>query len=189
MTPLPPPAAVPARRGVKWPFLVVGLAIVAALVALLASGFGHNPMEVPDERTGDMAPSFTLQDLDGKTWSLKELAGKPVVLNFWSTWCGPCKYEHPLLLAAARANPDVVFLGVVYSDDPDKARRYLAEQGAAYAHLVDPDGRVAIDYGVGGVPETFFVDTTGRIVQKIAAPLVPQVLGPLLDEIRGTTGR
>jgi cytochrome c biogenesis protein CcmG/thiol:disulfide interchange protein DsbE len=168
---------------VKWPILVIGAVLVAGLLGLLASGFGHNPMAVPDERTGDPAPAFVLQDLDGRTWDYRQLAGKPVVVNFWSTWCGPCKYEHPLLLEAARVYPDVVFLGVVYSDDPDKARRYLEDEGQAYAHLVDPDGRIAIDYGVGGVPETFFIDRSGQIVQKVAAPLVPAVLGPALEQI------
>ena len=68
MTPLPPASAAPARGGVKWPILVVGAALVVGLLTLLASGFGHNPMAVPDERTGDPAPLFALQDLDGRTW-------------------------------------------------------------------------------------------------------------------------
>jgi len=172
------------ERRIKWPILVVGLVLIVGLVMVLASGFGKNPNALPDARTGDRAPAFALSDLDGGHWTLEELSGRPVVLNFWATWCGPCKLEHPLLLSAARAYPDVVFLGVVYSDEPDKARRYLDEQGTAYPHLVDPDGRVALDYGVGGVPETYFIDRTGRIVQKVAAPLVPQIIRPALDRIR-----
>lgn len=174
----------PAQRRVKWPIFVVGLVLIAGLVLILASGFGNNPNLLPDARTGDRAPAFALADLDGRQWSLEELSGRPVVINFWSTWCGPCKYEHPLLLAAARAYPDVVFLGIVYSDDPNKARRYLEDEGSAYAHLVDPDGRTALDYGVGGVPETYFIDRSGLIVQKVAAPLVPGTLRPALDRIR-----
>jgi len=174
----------PTEGRVKWPILLVGLVLIVGLVMVLASGFGKNPNALPDARTGDRAPAFALGDLDGERWTLEELSGRPVVLNFWATWCGPCKLEHPLLLSAARAYPDVVFLGVVYSDEPGKARRYLDEQGSAYPHLVDPDGRVALDYGVGGVPETYFIDRSGMIVQKVAAPLVPQVIRPALDRIR-----
>jgi cytochrome c biogenesis protein CcmG/thiol:disulfide interchange protein DsbE len=169
---------------VKWPLLLVGLMVIGGLVMILASGFGNDPHMIPDARTGDRAPAFALADLDGREWSLEELSGRPVVINFWATWCGPCKYEHPLLLGAARAYPDVVFLGILYSDEPAKARRYLEQEGSAYAHLVDPDGRIALDYGVGGVPETYFIDRSGQIVQKVAAPLVPGVLGPALDRIR-----
>jgi cytochrome c biogenesis protein CcmG/thiol:disulfide interchange protein DsbE len=172
------------ERRVKWPILVVGLVLIAGLLMILASGFGKNPNAIPDARTGDRAPAFELVDLDGKRWTLEELSGRPVVLNFWATWCGPCKYEHPLLLAAARSYTDVVFLGIIYSDEPAKARRYLEVEGTAYAHLVDPNGRVALDYGVGGVPETYFIDRAGLIVQKVAAPLGPQTLRPALDRIR-----
>lgn len=180
MTPRPASA----RKGrVNWPILVVGLAAVALLVALLGSGFGNDPHALPDTRTGTEAPSFTLADLDGAQWSLERLRGNPVVLNFWSTWCGPCKYEHPLLLQAAREYPEVTFLGIVYSDDPAAVRRYLASAGAAYPHLVDPGGRAAIDYGVGGVPETFFVDRHGTIVHKQAGPLDPPTLTAMLGRI------
>ena len=168
---------------VNWPILVVGLAIVATLVALLASGFGNDPHALPDMRTGTKAPMITSVDLDGEEWSLASLRGEPVVLNFWSTWCGPCKYEHPLLLQAAREVPEVTFLGVVYSDTADNVRRYLARAGTAYPHLLDPGGRAAIDYGVGGVPETFFVGRDGTIVHKQVGPLDPPTLRTMLDRI------
>lgn len=173
------------RRGaVNVRYLLAGLAIVVPLLLFLASGFGNDPHAVPDVRTGTPAPSFHLVDLDGKDWSMEELKGKPVVLNFWSTWCGPCKYEHPLLLQAAKAYPDVVFLGVIYSDEPDAVRRYLAQKGQAYPHLIDPTGAIAIDFGVTGVPESYFIDKQGVIVHKEAQALYPQTLQPLLARIR-----
>ena len=174
----------PAARGkVNWPILVAGLAIVAGLVAVLASGFGNDPHALPDVRTGTVAPLWKMADLDGQEWSLEALKGEPVVLNFWSTWCGPCKYEHPLLLQAAREVPEVKFLGVIYSDEPDAVRRYLAAKGTAYPHLVDPGGHAAIDYGVGGVPETFFIDRRGTIVHKQVGPLDPTTLKAMLQRI------
>ncbi len=118
-----------------------------------------------------MAPGFALTTLDGETVDLASLAGKPLVLNFWATWCQPCALEHPNLLAGARRNPGVVFLGVLYGDTPEKAKWYLERAGSAYPTLVDPGQRTAMDYGVGGVPETFFIDREGRIVNKLAQPL------------------
>lgn len=169
---------------VNWTILGVGLLVVGSLVAILGSGFGNDPHAIPDTRTGTVALPWRMVDLDGKSWSLEELKGRPVVLNFWSTWCGPCKYEHPLLLQAAKATPDVVFLGVIYSDDPQAVRRYLQKAGTAYPHLVDDNGRVAIDYGVTGVPETYFIDKSGTIAHKEAGPVNPQLLREMLDRIR-----
>jgi cytochrome c biogenesis protein CcmG/thiol:disulfide interchange protein DsbE len=173
------------RRGVNTTVLFGGLALVVPLVVLFAVSFGNDPHAVPSVLEGKEAPTFRLADLDGDTWDLAQLHGRPVVLNFWSTWCLPCKQEHALLQAAAQANPDVQFLGVIYSDEPDKARRYLAAEGTTYDHLVDPDGHVAIDYGVAGVPETFFVDPTGRIVHKQVGPLTWPAMQTLLGRVRG----
>jgi cytochrome c biogenesis protein CcmG/thiol:disulfide interchange protein DsbE len=172
VTAKPPP-------GVNWTVLVVGLAIVLPLVALFAVSFGNDPHAVPNMLEGQRAPSFQLVDLDGKPWSLEALRGKPVVLNFWSTWCGPCKQEHQILQDGARRHPEVTFLGVVYNDEPDACRRYLEKAGTSYAHLVDADGRVAIDYGVAGVPETYFIDATGTIAHKQVGP----VNGPILEQL------
>ncbi|MCB9682723.1 MAG: TlpA family protein disulfide reductase [Alphaproteobacteria bacterium] len=171
------------RRGrVNLFVLVGGLAVIVPLLVLFAVSFGNDPHEVPSVLEHTPAPQFHLQDLDGKTWDLASLRGKKVVLNFWSTWCVPCRQEHPLLQQAARLYPDVVFLGAVYSDEPAKCRAYLTREGTAYAHLVDPEGRLAIDYGVAGVPETYFIDESGVIAHKavgpVSAPLIQSLLGP-----------
>jgi cytochrome c biogenesis protein CcmG/thiol:disulfide interchange protein DsbE len=163
--------------------LLVGLALVVGLVALLGSGFGKDPHRLPSTMVGKVAPDFALVDLDGAPVQLSALRGTPVVLNFWATWCMPCKAEHPLLVAAARARPDVRFFGVVYGDQPDAVRRYLAKAGTSYPHLVDPGDGVAVDYGVAGVPESFFVDRQGVIVHKQAGPLDAATLTGLLARL------
>jgi cytochrome c biogenesis protein CcmG/thiol:disulfide interchange protein DsbE len=106
-------------------FLVVGLALIAGLATLLGSGFGTDPHAIRSTMIRQDAPKFELTNMDGQPVTLESLRGKPVVLNFWSTWCGPCKAEHPLFQGAAKQHPDVQFLGVVYSDTTDKVRRYF----------------------------------------------------------------
>ena len=165
--------------------LAAGLAITAALVAVLNSGFGKNPKAVPFALDGKAAPTIMLQDLDERPFDLAEHRGKPVVINFWSTWCQPCKIEHPLLLRAPDMYPDVTFLGVIYSDDASKAKQYLKRAGSAYRHLDDPEGRAAIDYGVAGVPETFFIDTRGTLVHKHTGALTPTALAAAVELARG----
>jgi cytochrome c biogenesis protein CcmG/thiol:disulfide interchange protein DsbE len=174
----------PRRGRVNGVVLALGLVIVVPLVALLGSGFGNDPRAVPSVLVGKPAPGFTLRDLNGTPVSLEALRGRPVVLNFWSTWCQPCRLEHPLLQDAARAWPDVAFLGVVYNDEAEKCRRYLDKAGSAYPALIDPDGRVAIDYGVAGVPETFIVAPDGTIAHKHVGPLHGAQLRAYLTPLR-----
>ncbi len=170
----------------NWKILLGALLVIVPLVWLLATGFGHDPRALPSVLEGKPAASFTLPDLDGGTVSLESFRGRPVVLNFWSTWCVPCVSEHPVLQAAARGEgPDgIVFLGVLYGDEPERARRYLARAGSAYPTVVDPTGAVIVDYGVGGVPETFFVDRRGVIAAKFTGPLDAASLARHLEAVR-----
>ncbi len=175
-----------ARAGKVNPWVLVGgLLVTIPLLAILASGFGHDPRRIPtDAMVGKAAPAFTLVDLDGVEHELAALKGQPVVLNFWSTWCGPCKMEHPVLQQFSRMNPDINFLGLIYSDDANKARRYLRTAGSSYPNLVDDSNRVAIEYGVTGVPETFFINRQGMVQRKEIAPLSPPYLAQFIAEIR-----
>ena len=166
-------------------FLGAGLVMIAGLIALLGSGFGTDPHAIRSTMIQKEAPGFSLVDLNGQTVSLESLRGTPVVLNFWSTWCGPCKAEHPLFQGAARQHPGVQFLGVVYSDETEKVRRYVGSQGSEYPNLIDPGSRTAIDYGVTGVPETYFIDRSGTILHKEAGP----VNGPMLQAWLRVLGR
>ncbi len=172
-----------AERRVNATVLALGLGGTLGLVALFAVSFGNDPHAVPSMMEQQPAPPFTLVDLDGKTWTLDALRGQPIVLNFWSTWCLPCKQEHAVLLDAARRSPGVRFLGVIYSDDPQKCRDYLTRAGAAYPHLIDEGGRTAIDFGVAGVPETFFIDREGTIVHKQVGPVNTPTLAALLQRV------
>ncbi len=166
------------RSTVKWPIVAAGAAVIVPLLLILASGFGKETHYVPDATVGDPVPDFVLTDLDGTVWKMSDLVGTPLVMNFWSTWCGPCKYEHPVLQSEPRRYPEVKFFGILYSDEPQAARRYLAKPRMAlpYPSLLDPDGVLALDYGVSGVPETYFVNRQGIIVHKHVAPIDPRTL-------------
>ena len=100
------------RRGPNYVLMAVGLILSAGFVAILAVGFQFNPFALPDAMLNKPAPNFSLVDLDGNAVKLDDFEGQPVVLNFWSTWCVPCKREHPVLLEAAKLYPEVNFLGV-----------------------------------------------------------------------------
>lgn len=160
---------------VNWKVLAAGVVVTAPLVAILATGFGTDPRGISNAMEGRTAPVFSMTVLgeDGQKVDLAELRGRPVVLNFWSTWCQPCKLEHPHLVQAAQTyGPQgVAFYGVLFSDDPANAARFLQREGHAFPVLYDPAQRVAIDYGVTGVPETFFIDANGQIVRKVSGPV------------------
>jgi cytochrome c biogenesis protein CcmG/thiol:disulfide interchange protein DsbE len=117
--------------------------------------------------------------------ALDSLRGKPVVINFWATWCVPCFQEHPALTEAARSFPDVQFLGIVYEDDEALTQQFLRERGSAYPTLMDKEGRAAIAFGVFGVPETFFIDAGGRIVEKFVGPLDRGTILELIARAKG----
>jgi cytochrome c biogenesis protein CcmG, thiol:disulfide interchange protein DsbE len=104
-----------------------------------------------------------------------------VVINFWATWCGPCYQEHPVLVEAARImSPQVQFIGVVFNDKEPNILQFLREHGQSYPTLLDDEGKTAIAYGVGGVPETFFVSPDGTVVDKFEGPLSPERLSQLV---------
>ncbi len=157
--------------------LIVGIVIVAAIVFILFAGLGKDPAHIDSPLVGRPAPPFALKAVGtGEMLDIEKLHGKPVILNFWATWCGPCYEEHPTLVANARNLPDVQFVGVVFNDDEDKILRFLAERGTAYPTLLDAQGKTAIAYGVGGVPETFFINPAGTIVAKFEGPLTTEAL-------------
>jgi cytochrome c biogenesis protein CcmG, thiol:disulfide interchange protein DsbE len=157
--------------------LLVGGFIVVAVVGILVLGLGKDPNTIASPLVGRVAPPFVLREVgSGKSLSLDEFRGKPVVLNFWATWCGPCYEEHPVLVSNARSLPQVQFLGVVFQDSEDKIQRFLDDRGRAYPTVIDDAGKTAIAYGVGGVPETFFLDASGRIVAKYTGPLTTETL-------------
>ena len=158
--------------------LLVGVLIAAALIGVLFLGLGKNPNEIRTPLIGKTAPTFVLQEVGTKRpIDLAQLRGKPVVLNFWATWCGPCWEEHPVLVAnARRLQPNVQFVGVVFQDSDEKILGFLEQRGSSYPTVVDDKGKTAIAYGVGGIPETYFIDGQGVIRAKYTGPMSTDIL-------------
>ena len=177
------PAQAAGRSSVNWRVLTAGAVITVPLVALLAAGFGRDPKLRSNALEGREAPPFALKTIDGEPFSLADAKGMPVVVNFWSTWCQPCKIEHPVLMDAAQAyGPSgVQFVAVIYQDDVSKVRAFLNRSGSHWPTLEDPGGRTAIAYGVAGVPETFFIDKDGMIVRKVSGPVSQPVMVSTLE--------
>jgi len=171
--------------------LLVGLLVLLPLIAVLYFNLGHDPKAIETPMVGRQAPTFRLQPLrGGDPVDLANFAGTPVVLNFWASWCVPCAQEHPYMVAAAHAwQGKVQFLGVVYEDEAENARQYLQMRGGApYPSLLDPADTTAIAYGIYGVPETFFIDRSGKIVDKVVGPLNDFELRKRLTRLTGMTG-
>jgi cytochrome c biogenesis protein CcmG/thiol:disulfide interchange protein DsbE len=172
-TPAGEARSAPAARRVNRRVLALGILVVAPLLAVLVANLGRDPHVVDSPLVGRPAPAFALHPVEGGApVALSAFRGRPVVVNFWATWCVPCVQEHHLLVSAARAAGNrAQFLGIVYEDEGEEIRRFLAHRGAAYPSLVDPGSRTAIAFGIFGVPETLFIDAEGRIAAKHVGPL------------------
>jgi cytochrome c biogenesis protein CcmG/thiol:disulfide interchange protein DsbE len=156
-----------------WP-----LAIFILLVGFLAVGLRLDPREVPSPLIGKPAPSFEVAQLhDGKlSFSPAEMKGKVWLLNVWASWCVSCREEHPLLVELAKTKI-VPIIGLDYKDEPRAGMGWLTQNGDPYTlSVVDRDGRVGIDWGVYGVPETFVVDKAGTIRYKQIGPITAEAL-------------
>ena len=169
--------------------LVLALGALGLLVALLAIGLSLNPREVPSPLVGKPAPAFALPRLDqpGEKLSPEALRGKVWVLNVWASWCAPCREELPVLLALAKTKTVPIY-GLNYKDRRDEALGLLKTYGDPYvASAVDADGRVGIDYGVYGVPETYVIDQAGVIRLKHIGPVtretVEKKIVPMVREL------
>ncbi len=156
---------------------VVTVAVVAALLGLLAWKLAQGESEVTSalKRGGTpQAPSWTLERLNGEgELSFESLRGKTVVLNFWASWCGPCRDEMPLLQAGSKRwqGKDVVFVGIDAKDVRGDARKFLARYRVTYQNVYDGKGSMIGRYGVTGYPETYFIDRTGKVRYRIAGPV------------------
>src|SRR5690349_24399220 len=154
------------------------LAIFAVIVAFLFVGLFRDPREVPSPLIGKPAPAFALAQLHepGKTLTTADMRGQVWLLNVWASWCVSCRVEHPLLIELARSKA-VPIVGLDYKDKRDDGLRWLDRMGNPYAlSAFDVDGRVGIDYGVYGVPETFVIDKQGVIRYKQIGPITPEAL-------------
>jgi len=164
--------------------LIVGILVVTPLLIFLALSFRSDPRLIESPLIGRPAPDFNLADLDGNVVRLADLKGKPVLLNFWATWCQPCIAEHPVLQAGARFyEGQASFIGIIYQDKPELIRRFVETRGAWGPSLVDPDVGVAIAYGVYGAPETFIIDADGIVVEKLTGPVDAATLRGIMDSL------
>jgi cytochrome c biogenesis protein CcmG/thiol:disulfide interchange protein DsbE len=168
---------------------ILPLAIFAALIALLGVGLTLNPREVPSPLIGRPAPRFELPQLHqpAKTFSEKDMLGKVWVLNVWASWCVTCREEHPVLIDLA-AGGVVPLYGLNYKDKRDDGLAWLKRFGDPYQlSIYDFEGRVGIDYGVYGVPETYVIDKRGIIRYKRIGALTPEIVKsrvlPLVQEL------
>jgi len=182
-------SATPAsRRGALLP-----IAVFLALVVFLAIGLTLNPREVPSPLIGKPVPAFDLPPVKGRTLGLSSAdlgKGEVSLVNVFASWCVACREEHPVLMDL-KARGLVPIHGLNYKDQPDDAARWLAEWGDPYTRTgADVDGRVGIDWGVYGVPETFVIDPDGRIAYKHIGPITPEFVSekliPMIERLRAT---
>lgn len=168
--------------------VLIFFAIIVPAIGLLYFGLSRDPRVLPSALVGQAAPAFTLVPLgaaDAAPIDLQTLRGKPLVLNFWSTWCGTCAQEHQVLRMLQRtyAGRGVQLYSVLYSDTAENAQRFLKQFGEAAPVLLDPELRTAIDYGVSGVPETYFIDAQGIVRHKHAGALTPDLAAARIEEL------
>ena len=165
--------------------------LFVVLVGFLAVGLKLDPREVPSPFIGKPAPAFSapLLGQDGHTVKREDMLGKVWVLNVWASWCQPCRDEHPVMVALARKGLVPIY-GLNYKDQLPAAQGWLQRYGNPYTEsLVDADGRIGIDWGVYGVPETFVIDKGGVVRMKHVGPVTPEVVAdqiePLVRKLNG----
>jgi len=170
---------------------LIPLAIFFVLVLLLAVGLRLNPREVPSPLIDKPAPAFTLPRLDDpqQRFSQRDMLGKVWMLNVWASWCVSCREEHPVLVGLSKRNVVPIY-GLNYKDERKDALAWLGQLGNPYTvSIMDADGRIGIDYGVYGVPETYVIDKQGVIRYKQIGPVTPEILDakilPLVKKLQG----
>ncbi len=164
------------------------LFLVLAGYFALALRPGYDPQTLPSAMIDKEAPQFDLAGLNGEGLTRDGLKGGPVLINFFASWCVPCRVEQPVLMRLANRE-HVPLYGIDYKDQPEDAAKLLAQFGDPYRRVgLDPDGRVGLDFGVYGVPETYVLDSTGHIRKRFVGPLtaeeVENELLPLLKALK-----
>src|SRR5215472_16798968 len=159
----------PRITGRRTPLLAGLVAAVAVIVAFLATGLGRDPSLIASPLLGRAAPNFTLPQLDGPPVTLSKLKGQVVVINFWASWCAECKVEQAALDQTWQQVRDsgVVVIGIDFEDNIGNARAYVRTAGLTYPVVEDTNSRTALAYGLRGVPETFVVNQSGRVVYRV----------------------
>lgn len=173
-------------------YYVLPLAVFVAIAIFLGIGLTLNPREVPSPLIGRLAPEFELPPVQGRALGLasRDLRGQVQIVNVFASWCAPCRQEHPLLLELQKSGLAPIH-GLNHKDAPNDAARWLDRLIDPYTRTgADIDGKVSIDWGVYGVPETFIIDREGRVAFKHVGPLTPQVIAdkvrPLIKRLKGS---
>jgi cytochrome c biogenesis protein CcmG, thiol:disulfide interchange protein DsbE len=168
------------------------VALILGLAVVLTLAFRRDPHDIKTGTVGKPAPAFALPALaDGPTISLAQYQGKIVVLNFWSSWCIPCKEENPALTEVWERyrGTDVVLLGIVFQDTKEAARDYTTRLGNTWPSAFDDAGQVALGYGVFGPPETYFIGADGVIAGRHIGPIDEQTLITGIETLRRSASR
>jgi cytochrome c biogenesis protein CcmG/thiol:disulfide interchange protein DsbE len=166
----------------KW---LIPLSVIP-VIALLAYGFRTDPRAIPSPLVGRPAADFALRAFDGTAVRLDAYRGKVVVINFWASWCVPACYdEAPALERSWRAyrDRDVIVIGVAIQDRDEASRKFIADFSLSFPNAPDPGGRVSVEYGVYGVPETFFIDRHGRIRLKHAGAVTDDLFAREVERL------
>ena len=167
----------------KWLRWLLIPVILIPLAWVFTIGLGRDPSEIPSPLVGKPMPPFQLETFEGAPVDSADLVGTPMVVNFWASWCIPaCVDEQPVLMdAAATYGSRLTIVGILYDDTPEAALSFLARYGdGGWLQVDDPDGATALDYGVTGPPETFFIDESGIVVAKHYGPLTTEQLADQL---------
>ncbi len=184
---LDPAGATRRRHGRRWVLLGGVLGAISLLTLLLAFGLRRDPTLVPSVLVGRPAPEFSLPMLDGagRTISSSGLRGQVVVVNFFASWCAECRQEHDALAAAWERYRDqgVVFVGIPFQDTVANSRAFAAELAMDWPLVSDPSDRTALDYGVLGVPETFFISPSGIVRYRWEGPIDYATLTDRIDQL------
>lgn len=160
---------------------------IVALTVVLMLAFRHDPLDIRTGTINRPAPAFVLDRLEGGgRVALADHAGKVVVLNFFASWCIPCKEENPALVRAWERyrTSDVVVIGILYQDSLDSGRRYMRDNGVTWPTAADDAGRIAFAYGVRGIPETYFIGTDGIIAGRHVGPIDEVTLFNAIETLR-----
>jgi cytochrome c biogenesis protein CcmG/thiol:disulfide interchange protein DsbE len=170
----------------RWRRLILTVLIILPILWLLAFGFTRDSRYINSPLVAQQAAPFTMTLFDGRTLSLNDLRGKAVFLNFWASWCPPCRAEAKDLEAAWRQLKDdnMIFIGVALQDTDENSRAFLDEFDVTYPNGKDPSGKIAVDYGVWGIPESFFIDPQGRITYKHVGGIRAAMVTAKLEEAR-----
>ncbi|CAN5295067.1 TlpA disulfide reductase family protein [soil metagenome] len=172
----------------RWVVVSAVTAGVLLITSLLTVGLGRDPAQLATPLVGRHAPGFALRTLDGSsTVRLSDLRGQVVIVNFWASWCDPCREEHPALRAAWDRYRDrgVVIVGIVYDDSADNAEDFIRELGGDWPALDDPNSAAALAYGVYGIPETFFIGPDGRVAYRRVGPVSYALLSQQITRLLG----